>query len=105
MNIGGVTFYGGAKLGMYSYWPCGSTMPDTTKPQQYEFYNYTLGNVGEIGNSALTSATALDVLPSQYLAAYNTLAPNELYFQYPQVSNAAQAAKAAYLTYIGSSKC
>lgn len=105
MNIGGVTFYGGAKLGMYSYWPCGSTMPDTTKPQQYEFYNYTLGNVGEVGNSALTSATALDVLPSQYLAAYNTLAPNELYFQYPQVSNAAQAAKAAYLTYIGSSKC
>ncbi len=52
-TVGGVTFYGGAKLGMYSFWPCGLTTPDPSKAQQYEFYNYTLGNFGELGNSAL----------------------------------------------------
>ena len=64
MAVSGATFYGGAKLGMYSYWPCGATTPDSTKQQQYEFYNYTAGNVGEVGNSALISATQLDSLPA-----------------------------------------
>ena len=90
MAVSGVTFYGGAKLGMYSYWPCGATTPDSTKQQQYEFYNYTAGNVGEVGNSALISATQLDSLPAAYLAAYNAAAPNELYLQLPQFSAAAQ---------------
>ncbi|WP_180540351.1 sulfatase-like hydrolase/transferase [Nevskia soli] len=102
-NVGGVTFYGGAKLGIYSYWPCTTTTPDTTKPQQYEFYNYSQGNIGETGNSALVSATQLDVLPSQYLTAYTTLAPDELYVQFPQFAGAAQAAEAAYLAYLGTS--
>jgi hypothetical protein len=102
-NVGGVTFYGGAKLGIYSYWPCTTTTPDTTKPQQYEFYNYSQGNIGETGNSALVSATQLDVIPSQYLTAYTTLAPDELYVQFPQFAGAAQAAEAAYLAYLGTS--
>lgn len=102
-NVGGVTFYGGAKLGMYSYWPCGATTPDNTKPQQYEFYNYSQGNIGETGNSALVSATQLDVLPSQYLAGFNAIAPGELYKQFQQVTVAAVVAEAAYLAYLGAS--
>ena len=97
---GGSTFYGGAKLGMYSYWPCGATTPDPAKPQQFEFYNYTAGNFGEIGNSALTSPTQLDALPTQYLSAYNSAAPTELYVQYSQVQSAAQTAKTTYFGFI-----
>ena len=85
---------------MYSYWPCGSTTPDNTKPQQFEFYNYTAGNVAEMGNSALISATQLDALPAQYLADFDALATNELYIQYSQVQSAGQTAKNAYLAFI-----
>ncbi len=100
-TVGESVFYGGAKFGMYSYWVCGGTTPDSTKPVQYEFYNYTAGNIGETGNSALVSATQLDVLPGQYLAAYNAIAPNELYVQYSQMQSAAQTAKTTYVSYLG----
>src|ERR1017187_1179030 len=30
--------FGGGKLGVYSYWQTNSTKPDTTQPQQFEFY-------------------------------------------------------------------
>jgi arylsulfatase A-like enzyme len=105
MTVGGVTFYGGAKLGMYSFWPCGGTTPDPTKAQQYEFYNYTQGNVGELGNSALTGPTQLDVLPSSYLSAFNAAAPGELYLQLSQFTSTAAAALSAYVTYVNSANC
>jgi hypothetical protein len=105
MTVGGVTFYGGAKLGMYSFWPCGLTTPDPSKTQQYEFYNYTQGNVSEVGNSALSGPNQLDTLPSSYLSAFNAAATGELYLQLPQFASAAQAALAAYIAYVGSANC
>jgi hypothetical protein len=100
MSVGGTTYYGGAKLGMYSYWICGGTTPNTADAQQYEFYNYTAGNIGETGNSALNSPTQLATLPAQYLSAFNAIAPNELYIQYSQFESAAQTALSTYLAYI-----
>jgi uncharacterized sulfatase len=105
MTVGGVTCYGGAKLGMYSFWPCGLTTPDPSKTQQYEFYNYTQGNVSEVGNSALSGPNQLDMLPSSYLSAFNAAATGELYLQLPQFASAAQAALAAYVAYVGSANC
>ena len=59
--------FGGGKLGVYSYWQANSTKPDTTQPQQFEFYNYeptapgddTLTvNLGETGNQYFQSNDA-----------------------------------------------
>jgi len=50
-----LNFYGGAKLGMYTYWlPC-STYPNTGAEQQFEFYDYYNNNYGETGNNAFDS--------------------------------------------------
>ena len=91
--VGDVTFYGGGKFGMYSYWPCGATTPDNTQPVQYEFYNYTAGNFGEVGNSALVSATRLDVLPGQYLASYGQVSHRRTLSATSQFQTVAQTAK------------
>jgi arylsulfatase A-like enzyme len=100
MTVGGVTFYGGAKLGIYSYWPCGATTPDLTQAQQFEFYNYTAGNVGETGNSAFSAANTMASLAQSYLTDYTNKAQNELYASFPQVQSVAETALTAYLTYI-----
>lgn len=75
LNPDGVTVNGGGKLGIYSFWPNPSqpptqaqTQPDTSRAQQYEFYDYTLSqNYGETGNEYLTSSK----VPT-YVSAFGT---------------------------------
>ncbi len=100
-TIGGATYYGGAKLGIYSYWATCSTRIDPQQPQQFEFYDYTAGNYSEVGNQAFNGQGVLDTRPSAYLAAFNAIAATELYFQFPQFQSAAAAALSKYLSYIG----
>jgi len=65
---------------------------DPNNPQQFEFYNYTGGNLAELNNSLLSEPT----LALAYQNAFNDIANSELYVQYPQVQAAYNQALVAY---------
>jgi hypothetical protein len=109
---------GGAKLGIYSYWPratgeCASgvsaTAPyiTTGTAQQFEYYDYTNGspsNYGEVGNQALEDSGGPVLIPdaSAYLTAFESIAADELYYLFSEFySSAYTSAYGAYLTYSG----
>lgn len=69
--------FGGAKLGIYTNWADCSTKPDAGTPQ-YEYYDYTGGNRGEIGNEAFDSGV-MTTTASDYLTAFDSISCDELY--------------------------
>jgi Sulfatase len=84
--------YGGGKLGIYCYWPAGgcSTWPDPGQSMQFEFYDYTQrtptlpnGNYLEQGNDAFVAGSGGKLAWTQgaenFLCAFNTYAPGELF--------------------------
>jgi arylsulfatase A-like enzyme len=86
------TFYGGGKLGMYTYWLQCETFPNTNaKAIQYEFYDYNTvanggaQNYGELGNDAFSSGSWDAAGAGVYLNAYNQIMQDELYQRYSQV--------------------
>jgi len=81
--------YGGGKLGVYVFWPsassCGSTpitwpvVGNSAKPLQFEFYDYTGGNLGEEGNDAFCSPGEWNETAITYITNLNAIIQRELY--------------------------
>lgn len=96
-----LNFYGGGKLGMYTYWlPC-STYPNTSAEQQFEFYDYYTNNYGENGNSAFDSGN-WNATAGAYLNAYNNIMAGELYNIYPLFQPGYNTAFNACMVYLNS---
>jgi hypothetical protein len=77
--------FGGGKLGVYSYWQTNSTKPDTTQPQQFEFYNYEPTAPGDDPLSVNLGETL-----NQYFQSNDTGGAGTLYlnnFNLPAVQN------------------
>ena len=94
-NPDGFNVQGGGKLGMYSYWNVHATpptQPDPTRNQQYEFYDYTAGNLGELDNDYGSGP-----LGAAYNSAFSAIAQGELYKVYAQFNSAYNAALIDYL--------
>ena len=93
----GFNVQGGGKLGIYSYWPPTNaaypTQPELSLGQQFEFYDYTGGNLGEIGNQFGSESTQ----SSAYLSAFNTIAASELYYVDPMFNSAYNTALSRYI--------
>ncbi|MEO8662686.1 MAG: sulfatase-like hydrolase/transferase [Bryobacteraceae bacterium] len=97
--------YAGAKIAKYSFWQCGTTLPDTAQPQQYEFYDYLAasgsgpGNLNELGNDYFTSTRY-----SAFKTAFDgVLSGTELYGALPGTLSTVQAqARTLYLSIYGS---
>lgn len=90
----GINVMGGGKAGIYTFWPSPSaanpTQPDPAQANnaQYEFYNYTGGNLGETGNDYFTEPSAAN----SYINAFYQIAASELYYIDPQFSGPYNAA-------------
>ncbi len=104
-NPDGFNVQGGGKLGVYSYWQsvhsANPTQPDPTKEQQYELYDYTHGNLGEIGNEYWSRAYEAGV----YSSSFNSIAQSELYYVSHQFNTAYNTALSNYLTAAESVVC
>ncbi len=78
VNPDGFMVQGGGKLGMYSFWDL-TNASSPTHPlganQQYEFYDYSSGNLGEIGNDFWSDT----VNAAAFQSAFASIAPSELY--------------------------
>ena len=97
-----MNFFGGAKLGMYTYWLDDSTYPNPTPSvshgeTQFEFYNYYLNNYGETGNEAFHSGVWNAATAGEYLNAYNNIMAAEFYNIYPQIAAGYNTALNAYM--------
>lgn len=102
--------YGGAKLGIYSFWPTPtvpptkfSTRPDPNGAQQFEFYNYTANGLAETGNQYATDPLAL-IYPPAFASIKNA----ELYAQATSAGypiDAYNQALANYFSGQGSPSC
>jgi arylsulfatase A-like enzyme len=96
-----MNFYGGGKLGMYTYW-----LPQTTYPNiagsatQFEFYDYYTNNYGELGNDAFQSGNWNAATAGAYLTAYNNIMAAELYNIYPQIAVGHNTGFTAYMTFL-----
>jgi len=97
-----LNFFGGGKLGMYTYWIPGSTCPNvaTNATTQFEFYDYYTNNYGETGNQAFDSGSWNGVAGG-YLNAYNNIMAGELYNHYGQVNAGYTTAFSAYMNFLG----
>jgi Sulfatase len=108
-----ITPYGGGKLGVYSQWyTCGAnaTQPDTTVPQQFEFYNYSPNeglavNTGESGNQAFDSSGAWVAEANLYNSNFTSVVQNELYNlsltpNQSYIPNAQSQALQTYITWV-----
>jgi hypothetical protein len=97
------TYFGGAKLGMYTYWNPGQTYPNTASNAltQFEFYDYYAGsdNYPELGNQAFHLGNWNAATAGMYLNAYNNIMAAELYNIYPQILLGYNAGLEAYLTF------
>jgi hypothetical protein len=97
-----MNFFGGGKLGMYTYWLPKSTYPNTGAGlTQFEFYDYYVPNYREIGNDAFQSGNWNTTTAGAYLTAYNNIMAAELYNIYPQIAVAHNTAFNAYMNYQG----
>jgi uncharacterized sulfatase len=105
VNPDGFNVNGGGKLGIYSYWPnpnsVNATYPDLTQTQEFEFYDYTGGNLAEVGNEYITNPT----LASNFMAAYNAIAANELYIIKSAFANTHNLAYEAYVAGQNNASC
>ena len=97
LNPDGVNVQGGGKLGIYSYWrPLNSshpTQPNLNPGQQFEFYDYTGGNLGEVGNQWATESAQATAFQS----AFNAAVPNELYYIDSRIATSYNAALNSYI--------
>jgi arylsulfatase A-like enzyme len=94
-------FYGGGKLGMYTYWLQETTYPNTAAGlTQFEFYDYYANNYGETGNDAFQSGNWNTATAGAYLTAYNNIMAAELYNIYPQISIAHNTGFTTYMDYV-----
>ena len=95
-----MNFFGGGKLGMYTYWPNAMSYPNTAAGlTQFEFYDYYL-NPGEVGNDAFNSGNWNTATAGAYLTAYNNIMAAELYNIYPQIAVAHNTGFDAYMNYM-----
>jgi hypothetical protein len=111
--------FGGAKLGIYSFWGNCSTCPSTAAGYpQYEFYNYYnttdpthAANTGELGNEGVASVSTegettlttggLPYSAQNYSDSFNSVVYSELYEVYGQLQSAYQTAFSSYMSFAG----
>ena len=104
--------FGGGKLGVYSQWNSGATVPNGN--QQFEFYNYQpkttfddsgsplSPNLGETGNDYW--GASVSGIAASYVSAFNgggTGYINELSYVPPQIQTGHNKALQAWLYYTG----
>ncbi len=94
-------FYGGGKLGMYTFWENCNTYPKTTDVQK-EFYDYYQNNYGELGNDAYQGGVFNSATAGLYLNAYNSIMAGEMYNVYPQIAIGHNTGFTTYINYANS---